>query len=79
MKDRKTNAAGLGTYEAIDTNVDRITGKAATATKKGRVRFTTMIYPDLKKRLSTEALNRGITSAELIDRILNAYFAEAEK
>ena len=77
MKDRKTNI--LVDYDTIDTNVDRITGKPAASTKKGRVKVTTMMHPDMKKRLAMMALDQAITSAELIDRILNAYFAKLDK
>ena len=77
MKDRKTNI--LGDYEAIDTNVDRITGKPAASTKKGRVKVTTMMHPETKKRLAIMALDQGITSAELIDRILSAYLLKIDK
>lgn len=47
--------------------------KAGT-TRKGRVKYTTMIHPDLKILLQNVANNNAISSADALELIIKEYF-----
>ena len=42
----------------------------------GRTKFTTMLQPEVVKGLKREAIDRGVTVADLLETILGGYFAK---
>ena len=42
----------------------------------GRTKFTTMLQPEVVKGLKREAIDRGVTVADLLETILENYFAK---
>ena len=42
----------------------------------GRTKFTTMLQPEVVKGLKREAIDRGVTVADLLETILGNYFAK---
>ena len=49
-------------------------GRPPDPEKQQRVKFTTMLKPDLRDTLKKTAIDRGITAADLLDEILRTYF-----
>ncbi len=82
----KEKASGLLTQEQITAQMLALQQKeitenspAASAeeeenTASYRKKYTTMMNPDLSLRLRKEALDMGITAAELLERILLRHF-----
>jgi len=66
--------SGLPTADVISETVERVTPAAKKAvkgmTEKGRVKFTTMLQPKLKKRLVMSALKDGKSVADVLEEIL---------
>jgi len=48
---------------------DKIPGLTA----KGRVKFTTMIKPELREKLDTLATKNGISTADVLERVITEY------
>ena len=42
----------------------------------GRTKFTTMLQPEVVKGLKRQAIDRGVTVADLLETILSSYFAK---
>lgn len=49
---------------------DKIPGLTA----KGRVKFTTMLKPELREKLDTLAAKNGISAADVLERVIIEYF-----
>ena len=66
--------SGLPTLDAVSETVERVTPTAKKAvkgmTEKGRVKFTTMLQPKLKKHLVLSALKDGRSVADILEEIL---------
>ena len=69
--------SGLPTADVISKTVERVTPAAKKNTVRstgisqdGRKRFSTMLKPDLKKKLGREAVERQSTLAEILEEIL---------
>ena len=66
--------SGLPTADVISETVERVTPAVKKTAKgmtgKGRVKFTTMLQPKLKKHLVMSALKDGRSVADILEEIL---------
>ena len=66
--------SGLPTADVISETVERVTPAVKKAvkgmTEKGRVKFTTMLQPKLKKHLVLSALKENRSVADILEDIL---------
>lgn len=49
-------------------------GRPPDPSKANRVKYTTYLDADLRDRLKIEAINRGVTGADLLEQILLDFF-----
>ena len=50
--------------------------RAAGRTRQGRIKFTTMIHPDLRMKLENMAAHKGISIADVLEIVLNEYLGK---
>lgn len=53
--------------------------RAPGQTNKGRVKFTTMLRPDLRAQLETIAQNKAVSLADVLEIIVTEYLAALQK
>lgn len=72
------DATGQKTFTPADLEGKRAKPRGPE-TKKGRVKLTTMLHPELREQLETLAKARGITLADVLEIILTEYLADLKK
>jgi hypothetical protein len=73
--------SGLPTSDVISSTVERVTPERKKDTirstgisQDGRERLNTMLRPDIKKKLSLDAIERRVSLAEILEEILLEHY-----
>lgn len=73
VTNKKKTTTPTGKTFSID-DMKKPPRQKAGVTRKGRVKFTTMLHPDLKIKLQNVANNNAISVADVLETIVNEYF-----